>query len=217
MSSQRLNRFLVATGSSKIKAKKLYRINLRVAQAFYPILNLFEIFLRNSINYQLSAYFINPDWIISERNGFMSNRSLQTSKFFLKNSVVKAERTIRKKGGTITSGKIIAEQSFGFWTSLFETHHYRLIGGTVIHCFPNKPSHVNRNILNQKLNRVREFRNRIYHNEPICFNNQNVDFTQALNIKLEIFELLEWINEDLTDYVKYFDNVDAKARMLNNL
>ena len=80
----------------------------------------------------------------------------------------KAERTIRRKGGTISSGKVISEQSFGFWTSLFETHHYRLIGGVIIHCFPNKPNNVNRSVIAQKLNRIREFRNRVYHNEPIC-------------------------------------------------
>ena len=217
VSSQRMNRFLIATGNSKVKAQKLYRINLRVAQSFYPILNLFEIFLRNSINYQISSYFTNPNWIITEKNGFMNHGSLTASRFFLKNSILKSERTIRRKGGAITSGKVIAEQSFGFWLSLFDTHHYRLIGGVVIHCFPNKPSHVNRNILNQKLNRIREFRNRVYHNEPVCFNNLNIDFLEAIGIKQEIYELLEWINYDLTDYVDYFDNVDSKIRMANNL
>ena len=147
----------------------------------------------------------------------MNNHSLAASHFFLKNSINKAERSIRRKGGATTAGKIIAEQSLGFWTSLFDTHHYRLIGGVVIHCFPNKPSHINRNILNQKLNRIREFRNRIYHNEPICFNNQHIDFSDAINIKNEIYELLEWINADLTDYVEYFDNVDSKIDLVNKL
>lgn len=41
----------------------------------------------------------------------MRNPSLTASKFFLKNSVSKAERTIRRKGGIVTSGKVIAEQS----------------------------------------------------------------------------------------------------------
>ena len=61
----------------------------------------------------------------------MCNNSLRPSRFFLKYSIDKAERTIRRKGGTVSSGKVIAEQSLGFWTSLFEPHHYRLIGGVV--------------------------------------------------------------------------------------
>lgn len=217
LSQPRLDRFLIATGNSKSKAQKLYKINLRVSQSFYPILNLFEIFFRNIANYQVSSHFANPNWIIAEKNGFMSNPSLSASRFFLKNSVSKAEKAIRRKGGIITSGKIVAEQSFGFWTSLFDTHHYRLIGGVVIHCFPNKPPHVNRNILNQKLNKIREFRNRVYHNEPICFNGNTIDFTEAITIRNEIYELLEWIDSDLTNYVDYFDGINTKISMIDNL
>lgn len=217
LSQPRLDRFLTATANSKSKAQKLYRINLRVAQSFYPILNLFEIFFRNIVNYQVSSHFTNPNWIIAEKNGFMNHSSLNRSKFFLRNSVNKAEKKIKRKGGIVTSGKIIAEQSLGFWTSMFDTHHYRLIGGIVIHCFPNKPTHINRNILNQKLNKVREFRNRVYHNEPICFSGNTINFTEAINIKNEIYELLEWIDTDLTDYVDYFNGIDSKINTINNL
>lgn len=210
LSQPRLNRFLLVSDNSKVKAQKLYRANLRVAQSFYPVLNLFEIFLRNICNYQVSAHFANPNWIITEKNGFMNNNSLTGSRFFLKNSVQNAERTIRRKGGLVTAGKVVAEQSFGFWTSLFDTHHYRLIGGIVIHSFNNKPAGVNRSIISQKLNRIREFRNRVYHNEPICFNGNIIDFTYAENIKAEIYEMLNWIDKDLTEYVDYFDAIDNK-------
>lgn len=150
LSQARLQRFLHATGNSQSKAQKLYRVNLRVSHAFYPVLNLFEIFLRSTINYHVSSHFSNPNWIISEKSGFMNDSSLAPSRYFLKKSIQKAENTIKRKGSTITSGKVIAEQSLGFWTSLFDTHHYRLIGGSPIHAFPNKPAHVNRNLLNQK-------------------------------------------------------------------
>lgn len=217
VSQPRLHRFLQATGNSKSKAQKLYRINLRASQAFYPILNLFEIVLRNIINYQVSSHFANPNWIITEKTGFMNDASLQRSHYYLKSSIQKAERTIRRKGGTVTAGKVIAEQSLGFWTSLFDSHHYRLIGGVVIHCFPNKPAPVNRNIINQKLNDIREFRNRIYHNEPICFNGNNIDFAEAIRIKEEIYQVFEWIDEDLVDYIEYFNGIDAKINAIRNL
>lgn len=110
LSQPRLNRFLLASGSSKTKVQKLYRANLRVAQSFYPVLNLFEIFLRNICNYQVSTHFANPNWIITEKNGFMSDYSLSKSGFFLKNSIISSEKTIRKKGGLVTAGKVVAEQ-----------------------------------------------------------------------------------------------------------
>lgn len=217
LSQPRLNRFFIASGHSKAKAQGLYKANLRIAQSFYPILNLFEIFLRNSIHYQLSSYFTNPNWIITEKNRFMNDSSLRPSRFYLRNSIDRAERKIRQSGAPITPGKIIAEQSLGFWTSLFETHHYRLIGGSVIHAFPNKPPNINRSILSQKLNRIRTFRNRVYHNEPLCFNGNTIDFTEARNIKFEIFELLEWMDRDLVSYVQYFDNIENKIIQAENL
>lgn len=217
LSQPRLERFLRSTGNSKSKAQQLYRINLRVSQAFYPILNLFEIFLRNSINNQVTSHFANPNWILNEKTGFMNDNSLRPSKFYLKNSVQKAENTIRRKRGTISSGKVIAEQSFGFWTSLFEPHHYRLIGGVIIHCFPNKPHNVNRSVISQKLNRIREFRNRIYHNEPICFNGNNIDFSSAENIRDEIFDILIWIDPELASYIEYFNGINSKIQLINNL
>ena len=119
ISQPRLDRFLTATGNSKSKSQKLYRINLRVAQSFYPILNLFEIFLRNIVNYQISSHFANPNWIIAEKTRFMNDSSLHGSRFFLKNSVSKTERAIRRKGGTVTAGKVIAEQSLGFLAGNF--------------------------------------------------------------------------------------------------
>jgi hypothetical protein len=44
----RMNRFFIATGS-KMGAMELYRANLQVSEAFYPVLNLTETFLRNSL------------------------------------------------------------------------------------------------------------------------------------------------------------------------
>lgn len=217
LSQPRIERFLKSTGNSKSKAQQLYRVNLRVSQAFYPILNLFEIFLRNSINNQVTSYFANPNWILTEKNGFMNDRSLSPSKFYLKNSVQKAENIIRRKRGTVSSGKIIAEQSFGFWTSLFDPHHYRLIGGVVIHCFPNKPKQINRSLISQKLTKIREFRNRIYHNEPICFHGNTVDFSNAEIIRDEIFQILNWIDTDLAEYSEYFNGIESKIKLVNNL
>ena len=217
LSQHRLERFLHATGNSKSKAQKLYRVNLRVSQSFYPILNLFEIFLRNAVYYRVSIHFSNPNWILTEKNGFMNDPSLAPSRFFLKKCIQTAEKTIKRKGSTVTSGKIIAEQSLGFWTSLFDRHHYRLIGGSPIQAFSLKPASANRNIINQKLNRVRKFRNRIYHNEPICFSDVKIDFSEADLIKHEVYELLTWIDEDLCDYISYFDGIQAKIDSATNI
>jgi len=210
----RMNRFLLATGS-KSAAMDLYCINLRVSQAFYPVLNLTETFLRNSLYACIESHFSNPDWIITEKTGFMNNPCLAKSNYYLKNSVINAENKMLKRGIAISSGKVLAEQSFGFWVSLFEPAHYKLIGGSVIHSFPYKPSCINRKSVLLLLSKIRDFRNRIYHNEPICFNGVSVDFTYASQIKDSLFDILEWMDPDIKKYVRLFDSIDQKIKRYN--
>lgn len=217
ISQPRLDRFLIASGNSKAKAQKLYTGNLRISQAFYPVLNLFEIILRNKIHNRLSAFFTNPDWIITEKTGFMQDITLQRSRYYMKNQVLKAERKMRRRGSTITTGKVIAEQTLGFWTILFEPNHYRLVGGSIINCFPNKPAAINRSSINVKLENIRDFRNRIYHNEPICFNGNNIDFNKAENIKNNISNLASWISNDAKKYIDRFDNIDNKIAIARRI
>jgi hypothetical protein len=114
----RMNRFFAAA-SSKSGAKDLYRVNLRVSQAFYPVLNLMETFLRNSLYTCIENYFSNPDWIITEKHGFMNDPSLAKSGYYLKHCIINAETKMLKKGISLSAGKVLAEQSFGFWVSLF--------------------------------------------------------------------------------------------------
>jgi hypothetical protein len=207
VSKPRLERFLVSCENSPDRAKNLYEANLIVSQAFYPIFNLLETFLRNAINDKLAIHFADTAWIINQKTKFMNDASL-APKFWLKLQIINAENNTR---GTITPGKIVSEQTFGFWTSFFERRHYKLIKGYVIHCFPHKPSTVDKDDIANVLRRIRELRNRIYHNEAICFDNITIDFAHALATKKEIFNLLEWMDGDLKDYVKQFDDVDAKV------
>jgi hypothetical protein len=85
-----------------------------------------------------------------------------------------------------------------------------LIEGYIIHCFPNKPPAVNRNCLALSLKEKREFRNRIYHNEAICFNEMKIDFKHAKHIQNELYDLLKWMNPDLSDFVNQFDNIEME-------
>lgn len=208
----RFSRFLNATSNDKSRARRLYNANLRLGQAFYPLLNLFEISFRNTINSQLSNYFTDGDWIINQKTGFMSDSSLRRGKFYLRNQVNNAEQKIIGNGQIVTAGKIIAEQSFGFWTSFFSPAHYGLIGGDVIHCFRFKPTVANRSTISVKLNDIRGFRNRIYHNEPICLDGTGVSFTKVRTIKQDLMDLANWIDPDLMDYLSCYDSIESVIR-----
>lgn len=221
LSAPRLNRYHDAVGQSKPKAVRLYKTNLRIAQAYHPLLGVLEVVIRNGINNQLSALFADPDWIINEKAGFMNDASLtythkrtgrRKKNTYLKSSVEKAERRIRKTGAVVTSGKVIAEQSLGFLTSLFEVHHYKLLKGSPIKMFINLPAGFGRKEVHNVFEEIRLFRNRINHNEPICFDANNIDFSHCEFIHESILNIFEWIDPNLKTWVNDIDSVEVKIR-----
>lgn len=217
LSAPRLSRYLAACNNSQTRCHELYSTNIKLSQAFYPILSLFEVVFRNACHRQLSRNFATPDWIINEKNGFMSNSKLEASKYFLKNSVSSAEKSIIKTKCNPTSEKIMGELPFGFWTSLFDPHHYNLIRGCVLGIFPGRPSDADRKVVMKKLIKIRDFRNRIYHNEPVCFSGSKVDFTGLHAIRQDIYDLLVWMDRDLPRYVGSYDAIPATVNHFDNL
>jgi len=216
LSQPRINRYLIATGNNKERAKRLYNANIRLAQAFHPILTQFEVVLRNCINSQITSYFTDNDWIINQKSGFMSDNSLRRSRYFIRRSVQKTEDNLTNRRLIATSGKIISNQNFGFWTAFFLPHHYRLINGQPIQIFKHKPANEDRARLYSKLDEIRKFRNRTNHCEPICFNAKRIDCSRALAIKGKLYNLIEWINPEIIPFFEAIDNVESKIdRILN--
>lgn len=219
LSSARINRYLIATGNNNSRAIKLYKHNLRVSQSFLPILSILEVVVRNKINTILTSYFTDPDWIINQKNGFMSHPSLTyrhplTNRIihnhFLKKSVEKSENKLHRHGLPLSSGKIISDQNFGFWTELFELTFYRILSGRPIQIFTNLPPNTNRIDVMNRLDKIRSFRNRISHSEPICFHNNNIDFTNAIDVYNTILEIFDWIDPELRKFISDIDSVSVK-------
>jgi hypothetical protein len=218
ISSSRIDRYLTATGS-KTKAVRLYKANLRISQAFLPVLAILEVTLRNRLNVILTGHFTDPDWIINQKTGFMVHPTLTYTRagrtvqnHYLKKEVEKSETRFRNAGIPITSGKIISEQTFGFWTELFELYYYRILLGRPIQIFTNLPSGHGRSQVTGALNKIRLFRNRIYHNEPICFDTAVINFQKAEDIHQLIKDLLTWCDPELLDWIKDIDQIETKIR-----
>lgn len=91
------------------------------------------------------------------------------------------------------------------------SHHYRLIGGQPIQIFQYKPSAGNRASIYNKLDEIREFRNRVNYCEPICFNGPNIDCSDALQIQTTLFNLIRWIEPDLIPFFEGIDNIQNKV------
>ncbi len=196
VSAARLQAYEAVCNGDQRKTLKLYQTNLRISQAFYPLLSLCEVILRNALNEELSNYFKDKEWLTNQLNGFMNHSSLtffdrrsgkQKSNFFLQKSV---NNTIRDLGGNTTQGKIIADLNFGFWTAY------------------------------QKLLSIRDLRNRIYHNEAIIFSedtngNSVFDITHAQIIYSDIQDFFIWLNLDFKCWTKRIDNINFEIERAN--
>jgi len=221
-SKPRLNRYYYAAGYSRTKAIRLYKQNLNVAQAMHPVIGIFEVVLRNSIQRAITEHFKDENWIMNQKEGFMSDKTLvfrnnpskiSTRNDFLKKEVLKAEKKLKLKCSntpsmSINAGNIIAEQSFGFWTNYFEPHHYKILKGKPIQIFSDLPQGIGRKEILNKLNAIRQFRNRINHNEPICFVDNKFSYSEIQAIHQSIYELLRYIDARLISFVESIDNTE---------
>ncbi len=205
-SISRVSRYQKAANGDKKKAMAMYYANARLAQAFQPLISVFEVVLRNQLHYALAHHFNDVLWLVNQKAGFMSAPSLthvvkKTGKVkvndFLKKEVERSEKTLLQKHRNVTAGRVIAELNFGFWNSLYETHHYALLKGVPGTIFRSLPSGVGRKEINHQVQQIRDFRNRISHNEPLCFKDKAFDLTYVNEMYVMISDFLTWIDPQI--------------------
>jgi hypothetical protein len=225
LSAPRIERYLLAAKSNKQSCINLYKSNLSISKAFHPVLGLFEVILRNKISHVLTRHFNDEDWIINQQSGFMIDSSLdyindrgfkiETNRFIY-NSVKTAEQKLLKRSIPINSNRLIAEQSMSFWTELFEKKYYKILKGRPIQIFEKLPNDISRVDISNRLNKIRRFRNRINHNEPICFEGLNVALTIPMGTLEAINTLLMWINPETLKLLEEFNDVENQIKKLVN-
>ena len=220
-SISRISRYWRAANGDKKKAMAMYYANARLAQAFQPLISFVEIVLRNQLHYALAHHFNDVLWLVNQKKGFMSDKSLthkvkKTNKVvendFLRREVERSEKALLQKNHNVTAGRLIAELNFSFWNSLYETHHYALLKGVPGTIFKSLPTGVGRKEMNQKVQQIRILRNRISHNEPICFNNKSFDLTYAKEMYNLLKDFLNWIDPQIVVSLsnEKLDSVDTE-------
>ena len=217
ISDSRLQNYLDVCDTNYKKALKLYQANMRLSQSFYPLLSLIEVILRNALNNELTDYFDDENWLKNQLGGFMIDELLtytarnrkKRQNYFLKFSV---ENAIRNVHEPVSQGKIIADLKFGFWTAFFNRTHSRILNGVPMRIFVSLPRGFNRKKVHETLDKIREFRNRVYHNEPIIFkmNDDGVvgfNLNQAESIYGYIKDIFSWFDLDFKLWTKRIDHV----------
>ena len=185
LSVPRIKKYLLACNGDKNKALILYRYNIKLCQKFYGVLGVLEVVLRNAINEHFIAQLGDTNWLISQaQNGFLVNYH---------DTVVK-ERDRLIYNRKYTHDRLIASLSLGVWTSMFSRNCYKKSGKTLLQIFPNKTHGLNQRDIYADLDRIRVFRNRIAHHEPLCFDPAGaVNTTYVQDVFLLIIKYIDFL------------------------
>jgi hypothetical protein len=217
-SPERIAKYEAITNNKNEKTILLYKANISVSQSFMSLICVLEVSLRNNIDEALKNHFNDNDWIINQKEGFMNHPSLsyigkktkkQVDNRYFRKQILIAEEKIKKKGYPLTAGRLIAEQTFGFWTFFFDNHQSKLLKGAPMKAFTKLPTDCSRKTICQMLSDIRNFRNRISHHEPICFNKGNIDFSYAREIHETIINILGFLDTNLPSFLKDIDYVNV--------
>src|SRR5687768_14250951 len=134
--------------------KKLAELSLSVYSSFFPAFYLLEFTLKNKI-YQLLKEELGNDWF---------NEQLKEEKV---NSLFSAEQELiqkrKPKNFKVFDNALFHEAGFGFWVEFFNPRIYKLSKGRPIKIFTQLPNGIKRKNLYEKLIKVKDFRNRLYH------------------------------------------------------
>lgn len=171
-----------------------YKDNILISQAFYPILSVLEITLRNSIDTMLKTKF-GENWIEKE----LTQQTILCDYDY--NSLREAyEKTKQAYNNEyFTYGKVIAGLNFGFWISLC-SKKYNVPIWTKQGCFKgvfiNYPHNKQEQIheISKKLTSIKKLRNKIFHYEPILKHKEKILIKYD-----EMLEVLSYLPNDNSD------------------
>lgn len=196
-SINRMQKYLDAHPDNESLAIKHYQCNIEISESFYTCLSVFEVSLRNAINRELITKFDTEEWY----NHFPSTVGLST----LTKEISLAQMQITKRYELVTPPKVVAELTFGFWTRLFNSEFELILWKELRRAFPYMPKvKKQRKYISAPINNFRNFRNRIFHNEPICWK-----LSKLKEIHDQMVEVLGWINKDLPDWIAPFDRFNS--------
>lgn len=203
-SEKRMERYFILYPNDESRAVKHYQSNIKLTEAFYTSLSVLEVALRNALSRELKTMTGRDDWY-----AIFANTPGLTN---LNKYITQASKQIAGRHEQITTSKIIAELTLGFWVSLLNAEYERLLWKDLRRAFPYIPKKDRkRKNVSAPLNRFRAFRNRVFHNESICWNMKKVQ-----EIHDELLLLLEWINKDLPEWlteIDRFENVQEQIKI----
>ena len=206
ISSSRISTYK-SNGHTEIETIADYVLNAKISQNFYFLLQNLEVSLRNAIYDSFKKNYPNSDFFyLFENNSFNRYKSKKEKHSRECWKMLCGVKYKLKHMQTLSDGKIIAELNFGFWTELLisrDNKYTDMWRRIFLDVFPNYKikSSIDKDKISiaLKIDDIRNFRNRIFHYEPI--------YNQSDLIKkhIDIFDILTWLNEDMKILNELFD------------
>lgn len=227
-SNGRINKYLASIDIShpdrETKAIEVYEGNILLSKSFHPLISILEVALRNGINQQLCLHFGSNNWLLEQKTGFMIDQRLtyrdyltrvDVSDNFFREKVQEAEAKLISRRLSVSHNKLLAELSFGFWTKLFDAKPIKVLAGKQLMAFKSG-TRISSTEVYEILNKIRLFRNRISHHEPICFDvNGKFCLRKTVTMHFKIKEVIRWLGTDIRDWSEKFDTVYEDLKKSN--
>lgn len=204
-SNKRLERYFKLYPQDEAKAILHYQCNLRLAESFYVSLSVFEVTLRNALSRELETMTGRQDWYAV----FPNTPGLANMNRY----ITQANKQIAGRHESSTPSKVVAELTLGFWVSLLNSEYERILWKDLRRAFPFMPKKQRqRKNVSAPLNTFRTFRNRVFHNESICWNLQRVE-----EIHQEMVTVMGWINKDVPAWLQQVDRFHEVCKEIRNV
>lgn len=195
-------------GASDLEMAVNYFWNMTLAEALHPSLAALEIGLRNSIHNALARHYGTDMWF--RQHDFVSNHNLNRE----------LNRVIGKLGRPAaqpTAGRIVAELPFSYWTTILSRDFHQLLwnpnnAALLREVFPHLHGPGFRRVhIHQRYNRIRIFRNRVMHNEPLLygFTVPGQPTVAIVTMHADINEALGWVSPQLQASLGLIDRFPA--------
>ena len=220
VSGERFGRYLSACSGNRRKAIILYRLNQRLSREIFSIVSCLEVGLRNKVDAIMAASF-GRDWLRDSilSGGMFDKPGTQNTKKI----IGKVYQDIVGKG-PYTPSKLLSKMEFGIWKYMFAGPQYTASGRLLLKAFPKKPRSTrvcryDNTYIFGELNDINELRNRIAHNEPICFQPKTAlkSSSYALSQYARLYRLLLWMDLDSRPILRHLDHVRFICRMIEIL
>lgn len=196
-SPARLGRYLAARGGDATKAAADYSSNILLSEAMVPMLNVLEIALRNGIHARLSKLYKRDDWW----EAWVGNSAFS----WQNKKVASAKAKLTRRHESLTPDKVLAELTFGFWSSLFNTQFHTVLWKDLRFVFACCPkSKRQRHNISAALNKIRDLRNRVFHHEPLLWLKPTLPDQHTVGVTV-----INWIDPQLGKWLGNHDRLLA--------